>query len=389
MIKRDLEDEIEESHEEAQKTYLHCLSVLTVGEDDEYSFSDENITAEQVKPKVTRLSTETFLSDTSKIVRALDKSGTSVDETIKSSKKETRNEYGLITALIIGISACVTFFVVGTLSFGDELHTKKIISLIRTSFYAQSNGNTKVNPGKIILGSQPPLLVSDSGETNSLTRDFLEKPKIVDLHGTGSFFLRRIFSECLDESGMNEMHNLEFLSGTSFCMEHLNFNQNPQAKIIMVVRNPLTRTAQSFLEKKDPKSPQYDEKVADMHISDFLQSSFHYHNFLTRVMTSKFEGKLDRIDLEHAKAVFDRKNIAVTVFPDHINLMSYVQTNFGLNMSHQMLKCIDSQLQKEWKFNADKSIHLFVSDNSKILREANEYDMQLFMHVLKMSTEDA
>lgn len=356
----------------SKRAQAHCLYVLEEGEEEDSCFTEADFAGLEV------LELKSPFNRFSKILLG----ETNNAPTLENSDNHKKNSVCPKIVFIICFTTSLAIFAVAMflVTSGTEMKSKFdsfFNSFVQKSILKESNEQTKPSTDKIIHETKS--FPSEREEWKFLS----EKPKMVDILGTGSSFFPLVFSECLGKRKENDKLDIEFLTETSFCERPRRWKQNQRAQIFIIVRNPLARSVQSFIEKQNRKSSKYDKKISHMNISSYIQNYVHEHNFLTRVITCKFEGNLYGNDLKHAKEFLDSNSVAVGVFPNHAGLVRNFQTHLKLNMSDSMQKCVDELLQNAWKSCNENAMHLLLSDNSDMLREANEYDIQLFMHILE------
>lgn len=170
----------------------------------------------------------------------------------------------------------------------------------------------------------------------------------------------------------------DFLSTKSLC--YLSKNLDKKAKVFMLMRNPSTISAMSFLEKKDISSPQFDERTIGFDFSDYVQSHLMERDiFIRSILCKEEEEIITEEDFIAAKHFLEYYTI-FSVYQDYKSLLHKIIEAFEWEdfLTEDQSQCVENIFLQETPVPGERT-------NFDLLKNANKFDFRLYSYALSSS----
>jgi len=240
-----------------------------------------------------------------------------------------------------------------------------------------------------------------------------EIPIFLDLPGTNTIFFTESLTKCLGVKGIstnllmedfdkdkNMFPQYDFLKLRSLCGLHNNF-KDIRSRVFISVQNPMLNIIQKYdeINKNLNNNPQYDSKVSNLSVIDYLNSTSatlpENSNALTRAILCKPRAELNNNDLNIARTFLNEKAY-IGDFKDFADATIKFQGRFKwwrnnekisssftipmLSVSDCMEKYHNTLLEKQERLL--KRYDETIDEQKQLLNriiDANFYDFSIFM----------
>jgi hypothetical protein len=161
------------------------------------------------------------------------------------------------------------------------------------------------------------------------------------------------------------------------------FDTNNRASIFSIFRHPTERAMSMFYYLQDAAwEPTYQSKFKDMTFLGYLKSEYLERDWIVRNLVGKYTEPLEESDLDFSKYLVTNY-FWVGIISKMEESIDRFGSVFGWKQKHNWLSCFQNFVNYGSNIHTHPEIHLG-REEIEILEQANFYDLQLYVHALKV-----